>query len=122
MRRREVRITAPFKESFAEMAGHYKALRPLFPDAGARLSAFADRLFERVIPMLETNAEIGRPYLLVKLGTQVEATLLAEMGPILASPTTMVREWVERDFTILYLTTPDHVYLVDLKHHRQLGY
>jgi hypothetical protein len=40
----------------------------------------------------------------------------------LAASAAAVREWVEREFTILYIVTPEKVFLVNLKHHRQLGY
>jgi hypothetical protein len=101
---------------------HYKTLRPLFPDAGARLAAFNEDLFERIVPMLERHADIGRPYALRKLGSKGEAATLAELAPLLAASAAAVREWVEREFTILYIVTPQKVFLVNLKHHRQLGY
>lgn len=44
------------------MAAYYDTMRALFPDAGARLIAFNQYLFERVIPLLERRADIGRPY------------------------------------------------------------
>ncbi len=122
MRKREVLIARLFDEAIAKMADYYESMRPIFPDSGSRLSAFADRLFEHVIPMLEKYAEIGRLYPLAKLGTEAETMLLAELGPVIANPSTAVREWIERDFTILYLTTPDRVYMINLKHHRQFGY
>ena len=97
-------------------------LQPLFPDSGSRLAAFNNDLFERILPALQRNADIGRPYALRKLGNQTEAVLLVELTPLLATHFAAAREWVEREFTILYIVTPDKVYLVNLKHHRQLGY
>jgi hypothetical protein len=121
-RPREVLITRPFQEAFASLVEHYRTLRPLFPEAGTRLAAFNDDLFERIVPTLERHAEIGRPYALRKLGSDGEAAALAELAPLLAVSAAEVREWVEREFTILYLVTPEKVYLVNLKHHKQLGY
>ncbi|MBI2224360.1 MAG: hypothetical protein HYU44_05265, partial [Betaproteobacteria bacterium] len=46
----------------------------------------------------------------------------ADLTPPLAARSAVAREWVEREFTILYIVTPDKVFLVNLKHHRQLGY
>ena len=97
-------------------------LQPLFPDSGSRLAAFNEDLFERILPALQRNADIGRPFALRKLGSQTEAVLLVELAPLLATHFAAAREWVEREFTILYIVTPDKVYLVNLKHHRQLGY
>ena len=116
-RRREVLITQPFQDSFARLADYYRTLQPLFPDSGSRLAAFNDDLFERIVPALERNADIGRPYALRKLGSQGEAVLLAELVPMLATASAVVRE-----LTILYVVTPEKVFLVNLKHHRQLGY
>lgn len=121
-RQREVLITHPFREAFASLVEHYKSLQPLFPDSGARLAAFNEDLFERIVPALERHADIGRPYSLRKLGSEAEAVLLAELTPQLASRAAAAREWVEREFTILYIVTPEKVLLVNLKHHRQLGY
>lgn len=121
-RRREALVTQPFREAFASLAERYKTLQPLFPDSGSRLAAFNQDLFERIVPALERYADIGRPYALRKLGSQAEALVLAELTPQLAVRSAVAREWVEREFTILYAVTPDKVFLVNLKHHRQLGY
>jgi hypothetical protein len=121
-RAREVLVTEPFREAFARLAEHYRTLQPLFPDSGSRLAAFGEELFERIVPALERHADIGRPYALRKLESATETRLLAELAPPLAATSAVAREWVEREFTILYLVTPDKVFLVNLKHHRQLGY
>jgi len=121
-RRREVLVTQPFREAFARLAEHYSTLQALFPDSGSRLAAFNEDLFDRIVPALEQHADIGRAYALRKLGSQAEAVLLAELAPLLAASSAVAREWVEREFTILYVVTPDNVFLVNLKHHRQLGY
>ena len=121
-RRREVLVTQPFREAFARLVEHYRMLQPLFPDSGSRLAAFNEDLFDRIVPALEGHADVGRPYALRKLGSQAEAVLLAELTPLLAASSAVAREGVEREFTILYVVTPDKVFLVNLKHHRQLGY
>ncbi len=121
-RRREVLVTRPFREAFASLAEHYRTLQPLFPDSGSRLAAFNEDLFERIVPALQRHADIGRPYALRKLGSREESVLLADLTPPLAAHSAVAREWVEREFTILYIVTPDKVFLVNLKHHRQLGY
>ena len=121
-RQRKVLFTLPFREAFASLVEHYKTLQSLFPDSGTRLAAFNEHLFERIVPALEPHADIGRPYALRKLGSEAEAVLLLELTPLLAADSAVAREWVEREFTILYVVTPDKVFLVNLKHHRQLGY
>jgi hypothetical protein len=121
-RRRVVLVTAPFREAFARLVEHYRSLQPLFPDSGSRPAAFNEDLFARIVPALEQNPDIGRPNALRKLGSEAEAVLLDELAPLLAASSAVAREWVEREFTILYVVTPDEVFLVNLKHHRQLGY
>ncbi len=121
-RRREVLITRPFRASFANLAEHYTSLKSLFPDSGSRLAAFNDDLFERIILTLERHPDIGRIYAYHKLESQTESALLAEIAPIFAAHSAVTREWVEREFTIIYVVTPGKVFLVNLKHHRQLGY
>jgi len=117
-----VLITLPFREAFANLVEHYRSLQPLFPDSGTRLAAFNRDLFERIVPALEGHADVGRPYSLRKLGSEAEATLLAQLTPLFTGRSAVAREWVEREFTILYIVTPGEVFLVNLKHHRQLGY
>lgn len=121
-RRREVLVTAPFRRAFADLARHYEALRSVFPDSGARLGAFSTDLFDRIVPLLERDADIGRPYLLRKLDSPVETGVLTELLPELAGQGAVAREWIEREFSILYLVTSTRVLLVNLKHHRQSGY
>lgn len=121
-RRREVLVTRPFRTAFARLAEHYVSLQSLFPDSGNRLVAFYDELFERIVPTLERQADIGRPYAFHKLESPAESALLAEFAPVFAAHSAVTREWVEREFTILYVVTPEKVFLVNLKHHRQLGY
>ena len=54
--------------------------------------------------------------------SQTESALLAEIAPIFAAHSAVTREWVEREFTIIYVLTPEKVFVVNLKHHRKLGY
>ena len=119
---RTVRIAASFEQSFEEMATYYEAMRVLFPDAGARLRSFNHELFERVIPLLERHPDIGRLYPLRRVQDTTEDRLLANLVPALARKQATVREFIERDFSILYLVTADLILLLDLKHHRQSRY
>ena len=104
------------------MAAYYETMRALFPDAGARLKAFNQELFDRVIPLLERHPDIGRPYPLRRVQNATEDRLLADLAPALARKQATVRELIERDFSILYVVTTDVVLLLDLKHHRQSRY
>lgn len=119
LRRREVQVILPFRESFARLAEHYKTLQALFPDSGSRLAAFNEDLFERIVPALERNANAGRPYALRKLGSEDEAVLLAEIAPVACGG---LRGCARMGRARIHDSLYRHAVSRHLKHHRQLGY
>lgn len=80
------------------------------------------------IPLLRQSPGIGRPYRLERLqGTSgqaqaAEAALPAQLLPGLTQAQAALREYVDSQFNILYAVTPDKVFLLNLRHHKQRGY
>jgi len=123
-----VRSTQPLREAFGAQARHFVDVQPIYPDAGIRLEQLMLRLFDHIIPMLESQPDLGRPMTLAPPTSSLEAetdeefALLAGVLPGLAQAPTTLREYVDKQFNILYAVTPDAVYLIDLKHHKQRAY
>jgi hypothetical protein len=119
---REVIITRPFWLAFEAQAAYFESIRHRFPDAGRRLERLTDDLIDRVIPLLERSADIGRPYGLNPKAAQaanVELSTL-ERGLNLANVT--LREYVDAQFNILYAVTPTQVFLINLRNQKQAEY
>lgn len=110
-----VRITANFEanldtiERFLATAG-----------APAAYDALLDDITEQVIPALETHPDIGRLFLERAAhsveGTQRLKQLASRLGAV------VLREYLAGNFLILYGVQEKAVYLLSIKHHRQLSF
>lgn len=114
-KRCNVRITANFEANL-------EAVERFLADAGAPFASTAvlDDLADHVIPALENHPEIGRPFF-DRAAQSVEARqrikqLASRIG------TTSLREYIVGDFLILYAVQEKSVYLLSIKHHRQLSF
>jgi hypothetical protein len=111
-----IEITDGFREAFLAQAGYFASLRSLYPDAGSRLERLGQRLTQHVFPLLEANPKMGRLFQFDD--GEMAAKLQADQQAIQVE----LREYVDAHFSILYAVTPDVLYLIDLKHHKQLTY
>lgn len=89
-------------------------------DAPQVFAALLKDLAASVVPNLERFPEMGRPFL-ERPAESIEARERIErleswLGP--ASP----REYLAGDFLILYAMRDQTVYLLSIKHHRQLSF
>jgi len=114
-KRCNVRITANFEANL-------EAVERFLADTGApfAFTAVLDDLADHVIPALENHPEIGRPFF-DRAAQSVEARqrikqLASRIG------TTSLREYIVGDFLILYAVQEKSVYLLSIKHHRQLSF
>lgn len=115
VKRCNVRVTANFEANL-------EAIKTFLAEAGAPAAFFAllDDLAEQIIPALEYHPEIGRSFL-EREAHSVEARqrirqLVSRFG------TTSLREYIAGDFLILYAVQEKSVYLLSIKHHRQLSF
>ena len=123
----EVKFTAEFADSFQEQSDYFSAMKSAYFNSGARLSEFNERLFDHIIPLLETHPGLGRPFKFPANAAttpiqQSQGAILANLLPGSAKAKVTWREFVDIDFNILYAVTPRAVFLVDMKHHKQAGY
>lgn len=90
--------------------------------ASALFNTLLDDLTEHIVPALEHHPDIGRPFL-TREAHSVEARqridqIIARMGGG-AMP---LREYIAVEFLILYAQQDKSVYLLSIKHHRQLSF
>jgi hypothetical protein len=84
-----------------------------------------DELLDTVIPNLERFPGMGRPFLNRAVGS-VEATnalsaLRTKLKSVLAEPDGP-REYVMDNYLVLYVQVIDSIFLLSIKHHRQLSF
>lgn len=95
-------------------------------EAGAnrRFDEIVDELLDTVIPNLQRFPELGRPFLghpikSVEARNGIEA-LKRKAGHY--NKDAEVREYVLSDYVLLYLLAGDRIYLLSIRHHRQLSF
>ena len=115
-RARSVLVTGNFDRNLA-------ALRDFLSAAGAP-TAFGDlvgRLASEVIPNLQRFPELGADFL-ARAPLSADGIALFEKLVKAAGPGSRVRQLIDGDYLILYLVRGKDVYLLAIKHHRQLSF
>ena len=115
-RRVAVRITANFERNLA-------GIRDFLSEAGAQsaFDALIEHLDAGVIPALERFPDIGADFT-AKAPLSREGQVLFERLVALAGPSAKVRQLVEGDYIILYLVRGDSLFLLSIRHQRQLSF
>lgn len=115
-RARSVLATANFDRNLA-------AIREFLSEAGAgaAFDQLLGRLGSEVIPNLQRFPELGADFL-ARAPLSVDGVALFEQVVKGAGPESHVRQLVEGDYLVLYLVKGDAVYLLSIKHHRQLSF
>lgn len=110
-----IRLTANFERNLAEIDQFMQAA-----DAPHAFDALLDELLEKVLPNLERFPDMGSSLLDVPAGS-VESLRGMEFLRKKARAMT-IRQYVMRDYLILYVVTAEDLYLLSIKHHRQLSF
>lgn len=108
----QVRITDNFSANLQSIEDYWAGTD--FPQSFDRL---LDELDQSVIPNLERYPEMGRPFSRHPCES-VEARVCTERQTVSLSS---IREYLLEDYLLLYLSA-DAVYLLAIKHHKQLSY
>ncbi len=117
-RKAAVNVTANFEANL-------DAIRVFLASGGddATLEAYSrllDDLTDTVVPNLERHPSIGRPFL-AREALSVEAR--ARIATLRKRASTRdLRDYAAGDYLILYAVVEQIVYLLSLKHHRQLSF
>lgn len=114
-----VRFTPNFEDNLAQIETYWDD--SLFP---AGYDKLISELIDTTVPTLERHPRLGRPFFnraaqtqqakTKELALRKKLTALAAEGEI--------REYVMTDYTILYALIAESVYLLAIKHHKQLSF
>ncbi len=119
---REVIVTRPFWHAFDAQADYFESARHLYPAAGNRLERLANDLIDRVTPLRQHSADIGRPYSVNSGDSAVSDSELSAAVAGLNEAQAIPQEHVDTQFNILYAVTPTAVFLIHLRNQKQAGY
>ena len=119
-RRIVVKLTANFERNLEEIELFF-----VEADASRAYEALLDELLATVIPNLERFSDKGRSFL-ARSARSVETTnSLSALRTKLASLTSdpeALREYVLSDYLLLYAQVDSTIYLLAIRHHRQLSF
>jgi plasmid stabilization system protein ParE len=116
MKRATVRVTQNFARNLDAIEAFLREA-----DAAAAFAPLLDDLFGQAIPALEQFPELGTDFFRRRPSSREAATLAAALRERLGTETTL-RELVRGDYLILYARRGDDLYLLAIKHHRQLSF
>lgn len=117
----------PVVKFTANFAGNLESIELFLTevDAPQAFDGLLDELLETVIPNLERFPEMGRPFMARKRGS-VETTnafemLRAKLSALTPDPDAL-REYVLKDYLLLYAVIGGVIYLLAIRHQRQLSF
>jgi len=90
-------------------------------DAEDAFETLLDELFGQVIPTLERQPDIGRDFLRRQATTDESAAWAGQLQQRLG-PEGCLRELIRGDYLLLYARQPSTLFLLAIKHHRQLSF
>ena len=115
-----VKITANFERNLEDI-DLFQSER----EAPHAFDGLLDELLETVIPNLERFPDMGRPFL-ARQARSVETTnALARLGTKLSAltpDTDSLREYVLKDYLLVYALIGEAIYLLAIRHQRQLSF
>ena len=111
-----VKLTASFEERLDDIEAFL-----VQADAGIAFDRLLQELRGTVIPNLQRFPRIGRSYL---DQAPQSAEALAQLAALPAGAPDALREYLHSDYLILYTITgdPETVFLLSIRHHRQLTF
>lgn len=118
--RTTVKLTANFEQNLAEIEQFL-----LEAEAPRAFDGLLDGLLGTVLSNLERFPSLGRPFLNRAVGSAETTNAIAALQTRLRSlihDDDALREYVMGDYLVLYLQADDTVFLLSIKHHRQLSF
>lgn len=116
MRRRTVRITRNFDTNLA-------GIRRFLEEQQVPLAfqSLIEELFETMIPNLQRFPDIGVDFL-TQAPLSAQGLMRLEILKQRLGKGTSLREYISGDYLVLYAVRGDNLYLLAIKHHRQLSF
>jgi plasmid stabilization system protein ParE len=116
MSRRTVRITRNFDKNLADICRFLEE-----QEAPREFQSLLEQLFETVIPNLERFPEMGVDFL-AKVPQSTEGLMRLETLKQCLGKNTSLREYISGDYLVLYALRGNNMYMLSIKHHRQLSF
>lgn len=116
MSRRTVRITRNFDKNLADTRRFLEE-----QEAPREFQFLLEQLFDTVIPNLERFPEMGVDFL-ARAPQSTEGMMRLETLKQRLGKNTSLREYISGDYLVLYALRGDNIYLLSIKHHRQLSF
>ena len=111
-----VKVTANFERNLDSIRDFLVS-----SDAAQAFAALIESLTDRVIPAMERFPDIGADFT-ARAPLSREGQVLFDRLVALAGSEADVRQWIEGDYVILYLVRGGSIFLLSIKHHRQLSF
>ena len=115
-----IKFTANFESNLGEIERFLTEA-----EASQAYDALLDELLDSVIPNLERFPDLGRPFMLRQPRsvetTNALTTLRAKLSALTTDPQAL-REYVLTDYLLLYAQIGGAIYLLAIRHHRQLSF
>ena len=116
-----VKLTANFERNLADIEQFL-----LQAEAPQAFDGLLDELLDTVLPNLERFPGLGRPFFNRAVGsaeaTNAIAALQAKLAAVVGGSGSSLREYVMAHYLVLYVQAGDTLYLLSIKHHRQLSF
>ncbi len=114
-----VHLTANFERNLADVAQFLEAAQ-----APQAFDAVLDELLETVVPNLERFPDMGRRFLSRPVRSIEASNALAKLQQQLAAIAQdgEIREYVMAHYLVLYAHFDTRVYLLSIRHHKQLSF
>ena len=112
----QVRITTNFQQNLDSIRNYL-----IEQEAEAAFNNLINRLFDDVIPNLQHFSKMGRDFLARDpLSDEGRARLRALN--LKSGSKTEIREYITEDYLLLYAVRDSVVFLLSIRHHRQLSF
>lgn len=116
-----IKLTANFERNLVDIEQFLTEAET--PQAFDRL---IDELLDTVMPNLERFPELGRPFFNRAVGsaeaTNATAALKAKLAALVGTSLTSLREYVMNHYLVLYVQVEETIFLLSIKHHKQLSF
>ena len=116
-----IKLTANFEQNLADIEQFLTEAQ-----APQAFDGLIDELLGTVLPTLERFPELGRPFFNRSVGsaeaTNATAALKANQAALVGTSLTSLREYVMNHYLVLYVQVEDTLFLLSIKHHKQLSF
>ena len=112
----KIRVTANFERNLDDIECFFKKI-----EQPRQFKVLLDQLFDTIIPNLQHFPLLGKDFLVEPQGS-VESTMLLQKIKSRIPRNTSIRQYLSKDYLVLYLLDIQEIVLLSIKHHRQLNF